>query len=87
MKVRCEIVNRSTESWLPENGWAAGYHLFDEPTGTLVVDGGKSPAWMRHGMQALAEVLPNAKLRTLKGQTHMVQPKVLAPLLTEFFAT
>ncbi len=39
LKVDCEIVNRSTEPWLSENGWAAGYHLFDEPTGTLVVDG------------------------------------------------
>ncbi|HVV47615.1 MAG TPA: ABC transporter permease, partial [Bryobacteraceae bacterium] len=37
--VRCEIVNRSSEAWLPESGWAAGFHLFDEPTGTLVVDG------------------------------------------------
>jgi len=43
LKVACEIVNRSSESWLPENGWAAGYHLFDEPTGTLVVDGERTP--------------------------------------------
>jgi pimeloyl-ACP methyl ester carboxylesterase len=53
---------------------------------TLVIDGAKSPAWMRHGMQALARVLPNAKLRTLEGQTHMVNPKALAPVLVEFFA-
>jgi lipopolysaccharide transport system permease protein len=38
-----EIINRSSETWLPENGWAAGYHLFDEPTGTLVVDGERIP--------------------------------------------
>jgi len=43
LKVECEIVNRSSESWLSENGWAAGYHLFDEPTGTLVVDGNRMP--------------------------------------------
>jgi lipopolysaccharide transport system permease protein len=43
LKVECEIVNRSSDSWLPENGWAAGYHLFDEPTGTLVVDGEHMP--------------------------------------------
>jgi lipopolysaccharide transport system permease protein len=43
LKVRFEIVNRSSEPWLPENGWAAGYHLFDEPTGTLVVDGARTP--------------------------------------------
>jgi pimeloyl-ACP methyl ester carboxylesterase len=53
---------------------------------TLVVEGGKSPAWMRHGVHALARVLPNAKLRTLEGQTHMVHPKALAPVLVEFFA-
>jgi hypothetical protein len=53
---------------------------------TIVMDGGKSPAWMRHAMRALADVLPNAKLRTLQGQTHMVKPKVLAPVLVEFFA-
>src|SRR5580693_2172142 len=43
LSVRCEVANRSPESWLPENGWAAGYHLFDEPTGTLVVDGERTP--------------------------------------------
>jgi pimeloyl-ACP methyl ester carboxylesterase len=65
---------------LPANRWAS------VTAPTLVVDGGKSPAWMRHGMQALAGVLPNAKLRTLEGQTHMVSPKALAPVLAEFFA-
>jgi pimeloyl-ACP methyl ester carboxylesterase len=65
---------------LPANRWAS------VTAPTLVVDGGKSPAWMRHGMQALAAVLPNAKLRTLEGQTHMVSPKALAPVLAEFFA-
>ncbi len=64
---------------LPAKRWAS-------VTPTLVVDGGKSPAWMRHGMQALADVLPNARRRTLEGQTHMVDPKVLAPALVEFFA-
>ena len=52
---------------------------------TLSVVGGKSPAWLHHGMRALADVLPNAQLRVLEGQTHMVKAKVLAPLLIEFF--
>lgn len=52
---------------------------------TLAVAGGKSPAWMRNAMQAVADVLPNARHRTLPGQTHMVSPKALAPLLGEFF--
>ena len=52
---------------------------------TLVVAGGKSPAWMQHGMDALQGVLPNAQHRTLDGQTHMVSAKALAPMLLEFF--
>jgi pimeloyl-ACP methyl ester carboxylesterase len=52
---------------------------------TLVGVGGKSPAWMRTAMQALAGVLPHATLRTIDGQTHVIGAKVLAPVLTEFF--
>ena len=53
---------------------------------TLVVGGGKSPEWMRNGVKALADVLPNARHRTLEGQTHIVKPEALAPVLVEFFA-
>jgi len=42
LRVRCEIVNRSTEAWLAAEGWAASYHLFDELTGTLVVEGART---------------------------------------------
>jgi pimeloyl-ACP methyl ester carboxylesterase len=52
---------------------------------TLVLDGGKSPAYMRNANRALAEVLPNAQYDTLPGQTHMVKEAVLAPRLVEFF--
>jgi pimeloyl-ACP methyl ester carboxylesterase len=52
---------------------------------TLMCAGGKSPAWMRNGMKALTETVPSAKLRVLDGQTHMIKPKVLAPVLLEFF--
>jgi hypothetical protein len=52
---------------------------------TLAVDGGKSPAYMRNGMRALASVLPNAAYRTLPGQTHMVNAKALVPVLADFF--
>ncbi|MGI8968634.1 MAG: alpha/beta fold hydrolase [Chloroflexota bacterium] len=51
----------------------------------LVVDGGASPASMQHAAQALVDVLPHARRRTLDGQTHEVAPEVLAPVLTEFF--
>ena len=45
--VHTEIVNESSEPWLAQNGWAAGYHLFDNPTGTLVVDGERFPLGSR----------------------------------------
>jgi Predicted hydrolases or acyltransferases (alpha/beta hydrolase superfamily) len=51
----------------------------------LVTDGGKSPVWMRKAMRALAEFLPHSQYRTLEGQTHIVKPAALAPVLTEFF--
>jgi hypothetical protein len=53
---------------------------------TLVLDGGKSPPWMRNGARALADVLPNATYQSLPGQTHMVKAAVLAPVLAGFLA-
>lgn len=64
---------------LPAERWAS------VTVPTLVMDGGKSPQWMRHGSRALALVLPNAQYRTLDGQTHMLKPKAHAPALVEFF--
>ncbi len=52
---------------------------------TLVLCGGASEPWMRNGMQALADTLPEATLRTLDGQTHNLRPKVVAPHLVRFF--
>ena len=51
---------------------------------TLVMDGGKSPAWMRNATRGLAEVLPNATYRTLPGQTHMIKAGVHVQPLVEF---
>jgi pimeloyl-ACP methyl ester carboxylesterase len=53
---------------------------------TLVIDGGASPAWARNAVQAIVDVLPDARRRTLEGQTHAADPGVLAPVLEEFFA-
>ena len=50
----------------------------------LVLDGGKSPVYMRNGMRALAGLLPGATYRTLPGQTHMVNAKVVVPLVADF---
>jgi pimeloyl-ACP methyl ester carboxylesterase len=51
-----------------------------------VMDGGKSPGYMRNAAHAMAEALPKAAYRTLPGQTHMVKAGVLAPALKEFLA-
>ena len=53
---------------------------------TLVAYGAKSPAVLQEGSRALAEVLPNAELRELKGVSHNLKMNVLAPVLAEFFA-
>ena len=50
----------------------------------LVMDGGKSPAYMRHGAKAFAEALPKAQYRTLPGQTHIFKAAVLAAAVKEF---
>ncbi|GAA4532466.1 alpha/beta fold hydrolase [Amycolatopsis samaneae] len=64
---------------LPEGRWSG----ITAPV--LVADGGKSPAWMRNGVAALAAQL-GTTVHTLPGQTHLVKPKVLAPVLAGFFA-
>ncbi|HLN78034.1 MAG TPA: alpha/beta hydrolase [Nocardioidaceae bacterium] len=53
---------------------------------TIVVAGGKSPVYMRNAQAAIAAGVPHARLETLAGQTHMVKPKVLAPVLASFLA-
>lgn len=53
---------------------------------TLVMNGGASEfPFMRITADALAEVIPNVQRRTLEGQTHEVEPDVIAPALIEFF--
>ena len=64
---------------LPTDRWASVTVL------VLVIDGGASDAWMHHSASALAHVLPHASRQTLAGQTHMVDPQLLAPLLITFF--
>ena len=52
----------------------------------LVIDGGASHAHMHSAARALADVLPNARHRTLPDQAHNVAPEALTPVLEEFFA-
>jgi hypothetical protein len=64
---------------LPDGRWSGA------AMPTLVMDGGKSPAWMRNAQAAIVRILPHATARTLAGQTHMVGADVIAPRLIEFF--
>ncbi|MCW8379302.1 alpha/beta fold hydrolase [Streptomyces justiciae] len=51
----------------------------------LAVAGGASPDWLREATRAVAEAVPQGAYRSLEGQTHMVDPNVLAPVLAEYF--
>jgi len=52
---------------------------------TIVIAGGADLPWMRETATALADALPEGQVRFLDGQGHDVDPKVLAPVLKEFF--
>lgn len=51
---------------------------------TLVLDGGASPAWAARAATAVTDAIRGARPVTLDGQTHAVDPAVLAPVLAEF---
>jgi len=51
------------------------------PQPTLVVAGGKSPAYLQNAQAAVAAALPDGRLETLHGQTHMIKAKVTAPVV------
>ncbi|MCF3965274.1 alpha/beta fold hydrolase [Streptomyces fuscigenes] len=91
---------RDTEAWPPLLAVAPTLAYDDAVIGTglvpagrlagvtapaLVMDGGASPHAMRAGARAVAASLPRGSHRTLPGQTHAVEPDVLAPVLREFF--
>lgn len=60
--------------------------LASVPVPVLALAGGASPEWMRESARATAEAAPDGTYRVLEGQTHVVDPGVLAPALAEFFA-
>lgn len=61
-----------------------GYYT-DVTTPTLLIVGGKSPAYMKNAQAAVLAQLPNATLVELPGQTHIVRGKATAPALRKFF--
>jgi pimeloyl-ACP methyl ester carboxylesterase len=56
-------------------------------TPTLVLDGGASFPFLGATAQALADILPNGRRRTIAGQAHDIAAEALAPVLVEFFAS
>ena len=52
----------------------------------LVIVGGKSPAYMKNAQTAVAAALPDATLRELPGESHIVRGKATAPALREFWS-
>ncbi len=52
---------------------------------TLVMDGGKSEAFMHEAAEVLGKAMPHAERKTLKNETHEVSPETLAPVLRAFF--
>lgn len=53
---------------------------------TLSLGGGKSPAYMLHGVKRVAETVPSAEHHVIAGQSHAASAKSVAPVLAEFFA-
>jgi pimeloyl-ACP methyl ester carboxylesterase len=51
----------------------------------LVMTGEKTLDFMAPTADRIAELVPNARRKTLEGQSHQAKPEVVAPLLTEFF--
>ncbi|HET7244840.1 MAG TPA: alpha/beta fold hydrolase, partial [Streptosporangiaceae bacterium] len=51
----------------------------------LVMSGDAGLPFMPDAARVLSEAIPQGRLRMLAGQTHEVEPGVLAPVLVEFF--
>jgi lipopolysaccharide transport system permease protein len=43
VEARFNLRNTTGDPWRPEEGFAAGFHIYDSETGTLVVDGERQP--------------------------------------------
>lgn len=72
------VIGRQQGQPLP----AGAYDGLSAPT--LIVAGGKSPAYLRNAQAAIAAAVPGAQLITLPGQTHMIKPKAVAPVIADF---
>ncbi|MFF7530931.1 alpha/beta fold hydrolase [Streptomyces bobili] len=66
------------------DGLVPGERLASLDAPVLSLAGSASPDWLRRAARAVAEAVPEGTYRSLEDQTHMVDPNVLAPVLTEF---
>ncbi|MGV9993061.1 alpha/beta fold hydrolase [Streptomyces sp. NPDC003374] len=53
----------------------------------LALAGEASPGWLAEAARQVARTVPRGTFRLLEGQTHAVEPEVLAPVLAEFFTS
>ena len=74
-----EIVGRNAFGQpLDASQWAA----IDCPV--LMVNGGKSPGWMKTSVRALADAVPGAEHQEVPGQNHMIKAAAIAPVISGF---
>jgi pimeloyl-ACP methyl ester carboxylesterase len=52
---------------------------------TLIIGGEKSPGNLKEAIEEVGRSIPLSQIRLLKGQSHNVSMKVLAPCLVDFF--
>ena len=70
---------------LPRDKWASVTMPTLVMDGTVFFGREEGHAFLEHGANELANILPHAQRRTLEGQDHGVADDVLAPVLQEFF--
>jgi pimeloyl-ACP methyl ester carboxylesterase len=51
----------------------------------LIAAGGKSPAWTKASMTALADAVPHSRHHVIPGQVHMIRASAMAPVLEAYF--
>lgn len=49
-----------------------------------MVNGGKSPGWMKTSVRAVADAVPGAEHQEVPGQNHMIKAAAIAPVISGF---
>ncbi|WP_329003073.1 alpha/beta hydrolase [Kribbella sp. NBC_00709] len=79
---------------LPYDAQVVGGNCFGDPMDASqwaaiqqpvqVVNGGKSPAWMKTSTRALADAIPGAGHTEVPGQNHVIKATAIAPVIADF---